>query len=421
MSRLFRNSSIQVFVSLLLFFVLPSCGFVGDLLPFGLGVGEHASPEYGEGASKSNPDQVRKTSSAWVEALVEELAGSSSVAGVGLVTDTPFQMVVPFCVGERLASGVRCDLLLGVGDSREIFVFSPHTLRGKSLGLFEEPFSHLSSRAEGGELVATYRNTVTVFSLPSLQKVKVLERVPADIQAVDTTVLDDVALLGGGDGRVYRWSWNEAIHPSEGKLGRSDLERYFAHNTVVSAVRYHPTGRVFFSGDWDGVIFAWKGYEQDPYGGAFDENIFGTGFFSDATTTVRIGGTAPAQVEKLLLSEKGLYLVAGYASGEIDLWKVRGLKKTVRVQHHRGSVVGLAVSPEATRVASYGRDQRLVVSDVLGTLNATLGVTEYEGKKVMEERIPGVRDLFFVEEDKLLLIREDGVAFKEIELEQEEE
>jgi WD40 repeat protein len=333
-----------------------------------------------------------------------------------LLKERAFLAVVPLCA---VSSGVvhfdGCSLLLGIAQDDSVWLFSDRNFHGEKLGMLPINGTHFALSGKGDALVVSYRNTLTVLALPSLAIVKTMERIPADIQALDVSPYENIALVGGGDGRVYRWSWDVDVHPSEQKAGRFDVERYFAHQTVVSAVHYHPAGRVFFTGDWDGSVIAWKGFENDPFGGAYDRNIFGTGFFTELTASRVVPATVVSQIEAIEMNRNGDLLFVAYASGQIDSWRLRGLKKQIRFQHHRGAVEELALSEDGARVASYGRDDRIVITEIETKKNEVLGELEFQSSEIHDERVPGVHALFFRDKDHLLAIGEQGIRVFDIE------
>ena len=131
-------------------------------------------------------------------------------------------------------------------------------------------------------------------------------------------------LVGGADGKLYRWDNPLKINITD----FSKFERYTGHSTVVSAVAFHPAGRVFFSGDWQGRFKAWLSYKEDEFGGEYDENLFGGRFFEDGTT-VKDSGRSGGSIEKIILSPDGNHVVLGLQDSSIEVWKLRSFKKVL--------------------------------------------------------------------------------------------
>lgn len=315
-----------------------------------------------------------------------------------------------------------CDLRLAItapiGESVEPQVaFLLDGRRGVCLELGPLPTkgTHFSLTRDANKLVVGYQNVVSLINLPSLQEDKRLERLPSDIQSLHVSPNDAIALIGAGDGTVYRWSWEVSAHPSERIAGRFDLERYFSHANIVSAVHFHPSGRVFFSGDWNGNIVATLGYEQDIHAGRFDRNIFGTGFFTEATPSQKIGGGDSSRVDHLLIDEEKKFLFAAFDSGVVIGWKLRGLNRIARFSPHRGVIREMALSPSGTRVVTYGRDGQIVVNDILSELDEALGIMTYRSEIKAEWEIARVGTMDFLDENTLLVSTNEGLRLMSIE------
>lgn len=283
------------------------------------------------------------------------------------------------------------------------------------LGPLPTKGTHFALTSDAKKLVVGYQNIVSLIDLQSLQEEKRLDRLSADVQSLHVSPNDDIALIGAGDGSVYRWSWDVSVHPSARTAGRFDLERYFSHANIVSAVRFHPSGRVFFSGDWNGNIVATLGYEQDVHAGRFDRNIFGTGFFTEATPSQKIGGGDVSRVDHLLIDEGKNYLFATFDSGTVVGWKLRGLKEIIRFSPHRGVIRGMTLSPAGKRVVTYGRDGRIVVSDIISEFDEALGTSTYRSEITAEWSIAAVNAIELLDENTLLLTTNQGLQFMSIE------
>lgn len=315
-----------------------------------------------------------------------------------------------------------CDLRLAIPapSSESVEPQVTFLLNGRSgacleLGPLPTQGTHFSLARGASKLVVGYHNVVSLIDLPSLQEEKRLERLPSDIQSLHVSPNDAIVLIGAGDGTVYRWSWEVSSHPSARIAGRFDLERYFSHANIVSAVRFHPSGRVFFSGDWNGNIVATLGYEQDIHAGRFDRNIFGTGFFTEATPSQNIGGGDGSRVDHLLIDEEKKFLFAAFDSGVVVGWKLRGLKRITRFSPHRGVIREMTLSPSGTRVVTYGRDGRIVVSDILSEFDSALGTSSYRNRTTAEWEVDGVSAMDLLDENTLMVSTNEGLRLISIE------
>jgi len=63
----------------------------------------------------------------------------------------------------------------------------------------------------------------------------------------------------------------------------------------------------------------------------------------------------------------------------------------------------LAISPQVRRIATYGRDQRVVITELQSRFDSALGKTMYRSNTVQEWAVPGVQVLTFIDESTLLV------------------
>ncbi len=153
---------------------------------------------------------------------------------------------------------------------------------------------------------------------------KTLDRIKTRASAFSIYKNATEFLVGGADGKLYRWASPLGINITD----FDDFERYTAHSTVVSSVAFHPAGRVFFSGDWQGKFKAWLSYKEDEFGGAYDENLFGGRFFEDGST-VKDSGRSGGSIEKIVVNPKGDFVILGFQNSDVEIWKLRSFKKVL--------------------------------------------------------------------------------------------
>lgn len=156
------------------------------------------------------------------------------------------------------------------------------------------------------------------------ESTKYIDRIKTRASAFTVYTNSTQFLVGGADGKLYRWDNPLKINITD----FSKFERYTAHSTVVSAVAFHPAGRVFFSGDWQGRFKAWLSYKEDEFGGEYDENLFGGRFFEDGST-VKDSGRSGGSIEKIVVSPDGNHVLLGFQDSTIEIWKLRSFKKVL--------------------------------------------------------------------------------------------
>lgn len=211
--------------------------------------------------------------------------------------------------------------------------------------------------AVSSRLAIAANGKLQIFSLRTLT----VEASTSEIQAAIKEMIfhpdGDSVLIAAGDGRIYRWRFGKIAGSQRER--EKVLERYIGHGVVVSALAYHPYERMFFSGDWKGVLSAWLAYDSDPFGGKYDRNIFpNSQFFTDETPRINRRNDGDG-IEQLAVSGDGEGLLLGARSGRLELWSVRGLYKHSAVMTGSGLIHSMAISPDGKRCASIGRDHAL--------------------------------------------------------------
>lgn len=222
---------------------------------------------------------------------------------------------------------------------------------------------------------------------------------------------DTALLIAGADGRIYRWRYEADRQATSFKEKDKALERYIAHQTLISRVLPHPAGRAFFSVDWDGTLLGWLPYAADDHGGEYDRNLFGGRFFGGVGTFLNAARAPDRGISSAAVSETGERLALGAEDGSVEVWEVRGFALAARKQSHSGRVLSVALSHDGSRVASIGRDSKLVVSqlepDRLHRISPTaLPLLSHE---VLSQQLgSGTRNLHFISNGNLIFSTKDG-------------
>jgi WD40 repeat protein len=221
---------------------------------------------------------------------------------------------------------------------------------------------------------------------------------------------DSALLIGGADGRVYRWRF--LIEPIAQTIRERDqsLERYVAHQTSVSVVQPLSTGRAFFSADWDGMLYGWLVYTADDHEGSFDKNLFGGRFFGNAGSYISAGRAADRGITSMAISHDGRRLALGSDDGFVEIWEVRGFQMIARAQAHSGRVISIALNDAGSRVVSVGRDGKIQASEVLA--NPSFGIaaqaTMARLVPILSEEMKSARRVLFISSGNVLITTNAG-------------
>ena len=271
---------------------------------------------------------------------------------------------------------------------------------------------HLSPR--GKFLALVRRGVVIIIEVRTGAVAYSLTRLRSDVISLDFAPDESSLILGAADARVYRWKFVEEAETGSLNIRQRAFERYNGPTSVVGSVVYHSSGRVFFSADWSGGLDAWLAYDKDPFGGEYDQNLFGPRFFADLTQRKRglRSASAPA-IDHLRLSSDGKTLVGAARDGSLELWQVRGFSKGGGLSAHAGLIYDLALDSSTSTIATVGRDGRLVFWRFrkLGEeeLRAALDPSIlYVVEKIREVDLPDVRTIRFLDHDTLIAGERQG-------------
>ncbi|MBX7145172.1 MAG: hypothetical protein K1X79_12025 [Oligoflexia bacterium] len=206
----------------------------------------------------------------------------------------------------------------------------------------------------------------------------------------------EALLIGSNDGVVYRWRFVDEQDATSTMEREKCFERYIAHSSVLSSVRFHPRGRVFFSADWQGVLNAWAPYDADENDGEFDRNLFGARGYIDRANRVRASRNGGVPVTDMELAPDGESLFLALSDGTIEWWQVRGFKKLAEQKIGKGAVLDLAFSEDGQRLASVHQDGIVRVWEQM--VSEQEGVTDkaYTLKRIYEAPVPSARIVRFV-------------------------
>jgi WD40 repeat protein len=230
--------------------------------------------------------------------------------------------------------------------------------------------------------------------------------------------LDTSLLIGGTDGRIYRWRFmEEQAAPTTEHLEKM-VERYIGHQTMVSGVVGHSVGRAFFSADWDGRLIGWLSYSADDQQGAYDKNLFKGRFYTDIPAVLVAARPHDRGISALTISRDGEHIGVGTEDGHIEVWRVKGFMLSARKQVHQGRVTAVALSSDGERIVSVGKDSQVHVHTLDSDPNFTIAPTALPKRlqELSDHHIPLARTATFVTSSQLAVSTKEG-TLAEVKLE----
>jgi WD40 repeat protein len=223
---------------------------------------------------------------------------------------------------------------------------------------------------------------------------------------------DSTLLIGGADGRVYRWRFAMEAQELSSSQKEKTLERYIGHHTIVSEVISIPKARAFLSTDWDGRLIAWLPYSADSHGGYYDTNLFGGRFFGGISTSMVAPRKQDRGITAAVLSDDSRKLAIGTADGFVEIWEIRGFIMSARHKVHNGQVVSIALNEDGSRIASLGKDNLLSVADLTrdSLYKVASAATLLKFSPLLSEPRAGIHAILFQDDTSLALMSEAGAT-----------
>lgn len=250
-----------------------------------------------------------------------------------------------------------------------------------SCGKINNKFKSIAYSVDGQMAAVGYSRDVKIYDLQTGEVIHSLEDLPSSVLSIDFSPDEKAVLFGCTDGKVYQWDFQhkDPLLPLV-SFTNADIERYVGHSAVISAVKYHPYGGSFFSADWNGVLSVWKPYPKDNIPDKLVNNIYPERFFSDEARRVVATRSSTEEISDLDITKDGEVLVLATSEGNLEFWRVRGLKKYATIKAHKGVIYDFDISPDGKSVVSCGRDGEIKYWDIPTNLDF---ISEVAGDDVL--------------------------------------
>lgn len=239
-------------------------------------------------------------------------------------------------------------------------------LKSVPIGRIADNFSAVALDPVSRRLAVAVGQQVSILSLQDdggpgsatqqLQTVNEIKQIGTGVSALDFHPDGESLLIGGLDGKIYRWRLTRAEHGLLQTERNENLERYFGHSAVISALAMHSFGNIFISGDWNGVLSIWALYDADAARGKLDSDLMPGKYFSDAADRILVERSVTDEIIAIRLSLDGELFALATAGGTIEVWKVRGVKRVASIQAHKGDIFAFDLDRSGRNLVSLGRD-----------------------------------------------------------------
>jgi len=350
-------------------------------------------------------------------------------AGRSLVTDNqlvsidispwkPFQplLLPPITkhAGEVLAvqeTSVSPSQLVSVGGDGNVIGWELSSGSGYLLKSLGRPIEVATVGREMPLMAYVADDKVVVTCVVQCQGEWVLDRLKPRVVDLAFHEHDSALLIAGADGRIYRWRFELDRLATSLKERDRGLERYIAHQTLISHVVAHPSGRAFFSTDWDGMLFGWLPYTADSHQGEYDRNLFGGRFFGGSGNFIKASRLPDRGISSVAVSASGDRLALGLEQGAVEVWDVRGFSLAGRESLHSGRVTSVAISSDGMSVASVSRDAQLVIGSLVPDARYRIAPQALPFKiqqSLAQPLSQGAGHLLFLSNNNLIFSTKDG-------------
>ncbi|MGB7249102.1 MAG: WD40 repeat domain-containing serine/threonine-protein kinase [Phormidesmis sp.] len=197
----------------------------------------------------------------------------------------------------------------------------------------------------------------------------------------------------GNDGSVRLW------HLLDGQLFHTFPRRRLignGHTAAITALKFHPDGRAFYSASADGTIKEWDSQQRCWL------------------NTLPTAGWEPTA---LVITPDGTQLISAYSDGQIIVWDIATLRPVAQLTQHQKGVRAIALAPRYNLLASASDDGTIKLwqypwrhpQKVSPQLAKTISLDQQSHKPFFKEKIaslqsssPGIAAIAFNEQQQPL-------------------
>lgn len=194
-------------------------------------------------------------------------------------------------------------------------------------------------------------SSVTVLDLQTRSVRYQLRKVRGRITALGWDPREELLAIGGSDGEVYVWNIKDSTTASDLSLG---LEHYQSGTSPIVSLLFHPSSRVFFIAEQNGVVRLQRLFRTEREMGIRDDSAD-----VDRESWNPVGMTVASpgvRLEDIWLSAAGDVLNVANSGGAVSRLKIRGLTPIESVQLPTTKIRSVWPVRISVKTSQYGRE-----------------------------------------------------------------
>ena len=225
----------------------------------------------------------------------------------------------------------------------------------------KRPILALSLSADESKLAISQFSSLVIYDVLKRKILYRLSQIKGRILTLSWDPRGELLAFGLANGDVFIWNVGRGRYA--GKNSREALEYYGSSTSPIVALRFHPSGRSFFSAERKGIVSLWQLLRTEEELGLLDEGALIDRKKRGKQKTIAAQVLGP--IEDIWLNQKGTMMFVAAGNGAIYRWRIRGAQYDGVLfagSDSSTSIYGISLSPDHKSyplLVTSGRGQRM--------------------------------------------------------------